>query len=245
MLSLLQSPCLSQVRSHRCHPVARTSAPQAPARPYYLVTFTVPAQLRQVIRSHQKDLYPMLLRESAAALREVARDHKDSAPKSDWSPFSKPGRATCAIIPTSTASCPPAASPRIACAGSAPSAKATPAAVRPGTALAHPPQSGLAASSSSVIPPNPPPRLVAQLGGRCSARRHRRTGLKYLAAYVYRTAFSASGFARTRLAALPSPTGTVRAAPRKASAYRPNASCTVSSSTSCHGACSASATSVS
>lgn len=45
--------------------------------PYYLVTFTVPAQLRQVIRSHQKDLYPMLLRESAAALREVARDHKD------------------------------------------------------------------------------------------------------------------------------------------------------------------------
>ena len=45
--------------------------------PYYLVTFTVPAQLRQVIRSHQKDLYPLLLRESAAALREVARQHKD------------------------------------------------------------------------------------------------------------------------------------------------------------------------
>jgi hypothetical protein len=45
--------------------------------PYYLITFTVPAQLRQVIRSHQKDLYPMLLRQSAAALREVARDHKD------------------------------------------------------------------------------------------------------------------------------------------------------------------------
>ena len=45
--------------------------------PYYLVTFTVPAQLRPVIRSHQKDLYPLLLRESAAALRDIARDHKD------------------------------------------------------------------------------------------------------------------------------------------------------------------------
>ena len=44
---------------------------------YYLVTFTVPAQLRQIIRSHQKDLYPMLLRESAGALRDLARDHKD------------------------------------------------------------------------------------------------------------------------------------------------------------------------
>ena len=45
--------------------------------PYYLVTFTVPAQLRQVIRSNQKDLYPLLLRESAGALRDIARDHKD------------------------------------------------------------------------------------------------------------------------------------------------------------------------
>ena len=45
--------------------------------PYYLVTFTVPAQLRQVIRSHQKDLYQLLLRESAGALRDIARDHKD------------------------------------------------------------------------------------------------------------------------------------------------------------------------
>jgi hypothetical protein len=45
--------------------------------PYYLVTFTVPAQLRPVIRSHQQDLYPLLLRQSADALRDVARDHKD------------------------------------------------------------------------------------------------------------------------------------------------------------------------
>ena len=45
--------------------------------PYYLVTFTVPAQLRESIRSHQKSLYPLLLRESAGALQDVGRDHKD------------------------------------------------------------------------------------------------------------------------------------------------------------------------
>lgn len=45
--------------------------------PYYLVTFTVPEALRPIIRSHQKVLYALLLRESAGALQDVARDHKD------------------------------------------------------------------------------------------------------------------------------------------------------------------------
>lgn len=45
--------------------------------PYYLVTFTVPSQLRKVIRSHQKILYPLLIRESAQALLDVGRDHKE------------------------------------------------------------------------------------------------------------------------------------------------------------------------
>jgi Putative transposase/Transposase zinc-binding domain len=45
--------------------------------PYFLVTFTVPAQLRQLIRSNQKSLYALLLRESAAALADVAREHRD------------------------------------------------------------------------------------------------------------------------------------------------------------------------
>jgi Putative transposase/Transposase zinc-binding domain len=45
--------------------------------PYYLVTFTVPAPLRKIIRANQKLLYPLLLRESAAALRDIGRDHKD------------------------------------------------------------------------------------------------------------------------------------------------------------------------
>ena len=45
--------------------------------PYYLVTFTVPAQLRKTVRSQQKILYALLLQESAAALSDLARDHKD------------------------------------------------------------------------------------------------------------------------------------------------------------------------
>jgi len=45
--------------------------------PYYLVTFTVPKQLRALIRSHQKLLYALLLRHSAGALLDVGREHKD------------------------------------------------------------------------------------------------------------------------------------------------------------------------
>jgi hypothetical protein len=40
--------------------------------PYFLVTFTVPEELRAVIRSHPSDLYHALFRESAGALAEVA-----------------------------------------------------------------------------------------------------------------------------------------------------------------------------
>lgn len=43
-----------------------------PAMPYFLVTFTVPEQLRDLIRSNQKELYNVLLRESAATMQEVA-----------------------------------------------------------------------------------------------------------------------------------------------------------------------------
>ena len=45
--------------------------------PYYLVTFTVPQELRALIRSHQKILYALLLRHSAGALLDIGRDHKD------------------------------------------------------------------------------------------------------------------------------------------------------------------------
>lgn len=44
--------------------------------PYYLITFTVPAGLRAWLRSHQKLGYGLLLRESAAALQDVAARQK-------------------------------------------------------------------------------------------------------------------------------------------------------------------------
>jgi hypothetical protein len=40
--------------------------------PYFLVTFTVPEQLRQLIRQHAKDLHAALFRESSGALADVA-----------------------------------------------------------------------------------------------------------------------------------------------------------------------------
>jgi hypothetical protein len=45
--------------------------------PYFLITFTVPQQLRAIIRSNQKILYALLIRESAGALLDVGRDHKN------------------------------------------------------------------------------------------------------------------------------------------------------------------------
>ena len=40
--------------------------------PYFLVTFTVPEELREVIRTHPRELYAALLGESAGALADVA-----------------------------------------------------------------------------------------------------------------------------------------------------------------------------
>ena len=42
--------------------------------PYFMVTFTLPANLRRLVRSHQKLLYNMLFRASAAALQQLASD---------------------------------------------------------------------------------------------------------------------------------------------------------------------------
>lgn len=44
--------------------------------PYYLITFTVPEGLRQWLRSHQRQGYAALLRESAATLQDVAANPK-------------------------------------------------------------------------------------------------------------------------------------------------------------------------
>jgi hypothetical protein len=52
--------------------IARQQCRLLPGVPYFLVTFTVPAELRELIRSQQRLLYGLLMRESAATLQEVA-----------------------------------------------------------------------------------------------------------------------------------------------------------------------------
>ncbi len=44
--------------------------------PYFLVTFTVPQELRALIRSHQKQFYELLFSQSAATLQEIAANRK-------------------------------------------------------------------------------------------------------------------------------------------------------------------------
>jgi hypothetical protein len=43
---------------------------------YYMATFTLPAELRSLVRSQQKDLYNLLFRASSSALQKLARDPK-------------------------------------------------------------------------------------------------------------------------------------------------------------------------
>ena len=42
--------------------------------PYFLVTFTVPAELRSIARQHQRRVYALLFRSSATALQQLAAD---------------------------------------------------------------------------------------------------------------------------------------------------------------------------
>ena len=42
--------------------------------PYFLLTFTLPSDLRQIVRSHQKTVYNLLFRASASATQELAKD---------------------------------------------------------------------------------------------------------------------------------------------------------------------------
>lgn len=44
--------------------------------PYYLLTFTLPSELRPLARSHQRDVYSLLLREAAASVIKLADDPK-------------------------------------------------------------------------------------------------------------------------------------------------------------------------
>jgi len=42
--------------------------------PYFLVTFTLPSELRAIARTHPQTIYPLLFRTSAAALQQLAQD---------------------------------------------------------------------------------------------------------------------------------------------------------------------------
>lgn len=42
--------------------------------PYFLLTFTLPAELRDLVRAHQKDLYSLLFQASAEATQKLAQD---------------------------------------------------------------------------------------------------------------------------------------------------------------------------
>ena len=42
--------------------------------PYFLVTFTLPSELRAIARAHPETIYPLLFRTSAAALQQLAHD---------------------------------------------------------------------------------------------------------------------------------------------------------------------------
>jgi hypothetical protein len=42
--------------------------------PYFLVTFTLPSELRAIARTHPETIYPLLFRTSAAALQQLAQD---------------------------------------------------------------------------------------------------------------------------------------------------------------------------
>ena len=43
---------------------------------YFMATFTVPDELRNLVRSHQKDLYNLMFRASSASLQKLAQDPK-------------------------------------------------------------------------------------------------------------------------------------------------------------------------
>jgi Putative transposase len=80
------APPLSAVRSISVSSASNHATVITPARiaivqqslllptPYFLVTFTLPAELRSLTRSHQRTIYNLLFRASSAALLKLAQD---------------------------------------------------------------------------------------------------------------------------------------------------------------------------
>lgn len=68
----MQEPALSQI-TEADHWLQRQEQLRLPV-PYFLLTFTLPAGLREIARNHQKALYQLLFRSSAGATQQLARD---------------------------------------------------------------------------------------------------------------------------------------------------------------------------
>lgn len=75
--------------------------------PHFLITFTVPEELRLFIRSHQKEGYEALFHASSEALKTLTKTLVSSGPIFPASPASSiPGEGSCSSTPTSITSCP-------------------------------------------------------------------------------------------------------------------------------------------
>ena len=91
--------------------------------PYFLVTFTVPEQLREPIRAAMKPWYGALLKEGSAALQDLAAQPKHLGAELGLTavalgfPLGDPIAGICVTIRTYTCWCPAADSPPMACAG--------------------------------------------------------------------------------------------------------------------------------
>ena len=77
---------------------------------HFLLTFTLPSELRAVARSHQESVYAMLLREAAAAVHRSPPIAPGSAARSASWRSSTPGRARWSTIRMRTCSSPRAGS---------------------------------------------------------------------------------------------------------------------------------------
>ncbi len=74
LLALLCQPQLPEVPHRTNQGVARTPPGGDAAGAAFHVTITVPAELREVLRAHQRDGYAVLMQASAGAIIELARD---------------------------------------------------------------------------------------------------------------------------------------------------------------------------
>ena len=76
LLSLLREPQLSKMPYRPDRVLAGGPQGRDAADPYFHVTVTVPEELRDTLRSHQRDGYALLMKAAAEAIVELARDRR-------------------------------------------------------------------------------------------------------------------------------------------------------------------------